>query len=71
MARILWWYREITKTLCMYKKELPMCFMDLKAHIIIHIPIEVELVGVLSCRWMLFLERYMKRLKWFVRKMEK
>jgi hypothetical protein len=40
-----------------------MSFMNLQVHIIIHLPDEVEFVGVLSCYWMLFLERYMKKLK--------
>ena len=45
--------------------------MDLQVHLLIHLVDEVELVGVVSYRWMSFLERYMKKLKGFVRKREK
>ena len=55
----------------MFEKELPTSFMDLQVHLLIHLVDEVELVGVVSCRWMFFLERYMKKLKGFVRKREK
>jgi hypothetical protein len=55
----------------MFEKELPMSFMDLQVHILIHLPDEVELVKVLACSWMFFLERYMKKLKVFVRQREK
>ena len=55
----------------MFDKGFPSNFMDLQIHLIIHLIGEVELVGVVSCRWMFFLERYMKNIKEFVRKMEK
>jgi hypothetical protein len=55
----------------MFEKELPTSFIDLQVHILIHLPNEVELAGVLACRWMFFLERYMKKLKGFVRQREK
>ena len=45
--------------------------MDLQVHLLIHLVDEVELVGVISCRWMFFLERYMKKLKDFVQPREK
>ena len=47
-----------------------MSFMDLQVHLLIHLPDEVELAGVVSCCWMFFLERYMKKLKGFVQQME-
>jgi hypothetical protein len=55
----------------MFEKELPTSFMELKFHILIHLPNEVELVGMLSCHWMFLLERYTKKLKWFVQQREK
>ena len=55
----------------MFEKELPMSFMDLQVHLLIHLVDEVELVRVVSCRWMFFLERYMKKLKGFVRQRTK
>ena len=36
-----------------------------------HLVDEVELVGVVSCHWMLLLERYMNKLKGFVKQREK
>ena len=48
-----------------------MSFMHLQVHLLIHLPNEVELVGVLSCRWMFFLERYIKKLKGCVQHKEK
>ena len=66
MDNIPWWRREITKIVCMFEKELCTSFMDLQVHLLIHLPNEVELVGVLTCNWMFFLERYMKKFKGFV-----
>ena len=47
----------------MFEKELLTSFMGLQVHLLIHLVDGVELVGVVSCRWMLFLERYMKKSK--------
>ena len=55
----------------MFEKELQASFMDLQVHLLIHLEDEVELVGVVSFHWMFFLERYMKKLKGFVRQREK
>ena len=55
----------------MFEKELLASFMDLQVHLLIRLPDEGELDRVVSGRWMLFLERYMKKLKGFFRKMEK
>ena len=48
-----------------------MSFMDLQVHLLIHLVNEVELVGVFSCHWMLFLEREINKLKGFVLQREK
>ena len=71
MANIPRWRQEIAEIVCMFEKELPASFMDLQVHLLIHLVYEVELVGVVSYRWMFFLERYMKKLKGFVRQREK
>ena len=55
----------------MFKKELPMSFMDLQVHLLVHLPNSVKLVGVLSFHCMFFLERYMKKLKGFFQQREK
>jgi len=46
-------------------------FHGLVVHLLIHLVDEVELVGVVSCHWMLFLERYIKKLKFSILQMEK
>jgi hypothetical protein len=66
MARIPPWRWEIAKNVRLFENEFSMSFMDLQFHLLIHLPDEVELVGLLSCHWMFFLERYMKKLKGFV-----
>jgi hypothetical protein len=71
MDSIPWWHREIDDIVCMFNKELHTSFMDLQVHILIHLPYEFELYGVLSHHWMFFLERYMKKLKGFVRQRAK
>jgi len=57
MASIPRWRREIDNIVCMFEKELPMSFMDLQAHFLIHLLDEVEFARVLSCCCMFFLER--------------
>jgi hypothetical protein len=66
MDRIPWLHQDIVDIVFMFEKELPMTFMDLKVHLLIHLVDEVELVKVVSCLWMFLLERYMKKLKVFV-----
>ena len=71
MASIPRWRQEIVEIVCMFEKELLTSFMDLQVHLLIHLVDEVELVGIFSCHWMFFLERYVKKLKGFVRQREK
>ena len=71
MDNIPWWSKEIVEILCMFKKELPTSFMDLQVHLLIHLVDEFELVKVVSCHWMFFLERFMKKVKVFVQQREK
>jgi hypothetical protein len=49
MASIPRWHLLITNIFCMFEKELPTSFMGLQVHLLIHLPNDVELVGVLSC----------------------
>jgi len=41
--------------------------MDLQVHLLIHLVDDIEMAGVVSTRWMLFFERYMRTLKRYVR----
>jgi hypothetical protein len=57
------WKKEIVEIVCIFEKELPTIFMDLKVHLLIQLVYEIELEGVVSTRWMFFFERYMKTIK--------
>jgi len=46
-------------------------FHGLVVHLLIHLVDEVELVGLVSCHWMFFLERYVNTIKGSVLQMEK
>ena len=56
VASIPRWCQEITEIVYMFEKELSTSFMDLQVHLLIHLVDKVELVGVVSCHWMFFLE---------------
>jgi len=71
VVSVPWWHQEIVEIVCMFEKELPSSFMDLQVHLLIHLVYEVELVRVVSCCWMFLLERYMNKLKGFVRQRAK
>ena len=47
----------------MFAKELTTNFIDLKVNLLIHLHDEVELARILSCHWMFFLKRSIKKLK--------
>jgi len=50
MAIIPWWCIDIVDIVCMFENELPMIFMDLQVHLLIHLHDDFEIFGVLSCR---------------------
>ncbi|MCO5581723.1 hypothetical protein L7F22_035612 [Adiantum nelumboides] len=49
------------------EKELPTSFFDIQVHLLIHLVDEIELAGVVSARWMFWVERFMGVLKGYVR----
>lgn len=49
------------------EKVFPPCFFDMQAHLVAHLVDEVALVGPVHGRWMYWVERYMKKLKDWVR----
>ena len=55
----------------MFEKGLSTSFLDLQVNLLIPLVDVVDLVRVVSCRWILFLERYMKNLKGFIQQREK
>jgi hypothetical protein len=66
MDIIPWWHQEIAEIVCMLEKELLMSFMNFQVNLLIHLVDDFVLVKVVSYHWMLFLERYTKKLKGFV-----
>ena len=59
--------REIVEILTLLEKEMPTSLFDIQVHLLVHLVDEVKVAGVVSSRWMFFVERYMKTLKDFVR----
>jgi hypothetical protein len=52
--------------LCMLEKEFPQGFFDVMTHLVVHLVEELFLYGLVHCRWMYPMERYMKTLKDYV-----
>ncbi len=52
---------------CMIEKYLPPSMLTIQVHLLVHVVDEIEMAGTVHCRWMFFLERFMKTLKGFVR----
>ncbi|MCO5604795.1 hypothetical protein L7F22_058967 [Adiantum nelumboides] len=59
--------RECIELLCLMEKELPTSFFDIQVHVLIHLVDEIEIAGVISTRWMFWVERFMGVLKGLVR----
>ena len=59
--------RECIELLCLMEKELPTSFFDIQVHLLIHLVDEIEIAGVVSTRWMFWVERFMGVLKGLVR----
>lgn len=58
---------EIAETLCQLETIFPPCFFDVMVHLPIHLVNEVRLGGPVQFRWMYFPERYLGKLKSYVR----
>ncbi|XP_057452582.1 uncharacterized protein LOC130744411 [Lotus japonicus] len=58
---------EIAKTLCQLETIFPPSFFDIMVHLPIHLFDEVRLGGPVQFRWMYFPERYLCKLKGYVR----
>ena len=58
---------EAAEALCLLEKVFPPSFMDVMAHLMIHLVEELYICGPVHCRWMYPIERYMKTLKDYVR----
>lgn len=58
---------EITECLCELEKIFLPAFFDVMVHLRIHLVNEVRLGGPVHYRWMFFMERYLCKLKSYVR----
>ncbi|KAD7478319.1 hypothetical protein E3N88_01455 [Mikania micrantha] len=59
--------KEVIKILCNLELIYPPAFFDIMVHLVLHFPEEAILGGPLYMRWMYPFERYMKKLKAYVR----
>jgi hypothetical protein len=59
--------QEATEALCLLEKAFPPTFMDIMSHLMIHLIEELYICGLVHCRWMYPIERYMKTLKDYMR----
>lgn len=58
---------EICETLCLLEMIFPPSFFDIMVHLPIHLTNQIKLGGPVHCRSMYFVERYLGRLKGYVR----
>ncbi|XP_052625778.1 uncharacterized protein LOC111885117 [Lactuca sativa] len=60
-------HNELIKILCNLELIYPPTFFDIMVHVVLHLPEEDILGGPVHMRWMYPFERYMKKLKAYVR----
>lgn len=58
---------EIVETLCQFETIFPPSFFDIMVHLPIHLVNEMRMGGPIQFRWMYFPERYLGKLKGYVR----
>lgn len=58
---------DIAETLCMLERFFPPSFFDIMIHLTIHLGREAQRCGPVQYRWMYPFERFMKKLKGYVR----
>ncbi|KAM6552349.1 hypothetical protein CsatB_002157 [Cannabis sativa] len=58
---------DLIHILCKMERIYPPAFFDIMIHLVIHLPEEAILGGLVFMRWMYPFERYMKKLKNYVR----
>ncbi|MCO5607771.1 hypothetical protein L7F22_061972 [Adiantum nelumboides] len=59
--------RECIELLCLMEKELPTSFFDIQVYVLIHLVDKIEIAGVVSTRWMFWVEMFMGVLKGLIR----
>jgi hypothetical protein len=58
---------DAAEALCLLEKVFPPTFMDVMFYLMIYLVHELYICGLVHCRWMYPIERYMKTLKDFIR----
>ncbi len=56
----------VAEVVCKLEKAFPPSFFDCQVHLLVHLMDEIVIVGLVHCRWMYWLERYMAILKGYV-----
>ena len=59
--------RDVVMATCVLEKEFPPTFLNVMAHLPVHLVEQLFICGPVHCRWMYPIERYMKTLKDYVR----
>lgn len=59
--------RDVVMATCVLEKEFPQTFLNVMAHLPIHLVEQLFICGPVHCRWMYPIERYLKTLKDYVR----
>ncbi len=58
---------DIVRTLCEFETIFPPAFFDVMVHLPVHLVEEIRLGGPVTTRWMYPIERYLRKLKSYVR----
>ncbi|XP_057986602.1 uncharacterized protein LOC131171152 [Hevea brasiliensis] len=59
--------KQIVLTLCKLEMIFPPSFFDIMVHLVVHLPGEAKIAGPVQYRWMYPIERYLHKLKLYVR----
>jgi hypothetical protein len=57
---------DVVTTLCMLEMEMPLSFLDVMTHLVIHLVEEVDVCGLVHTQWMYDVKRRNKVLKGYV-----
>ena len=60
-------FEDTAETLCMLEKVFPPSFFSVMSHLPIHLVQQLDICGPVHSQWMYPMERYLKKLKGYVR----
>jgi hypothetical protein len=58
---------DVVTTLCMFEMEIPPTFYDVMTHLVLCLVEKLDIRGLVSTRWMYFIERMNKVIKGYIR----